>query len=424
LGSTQAGGINVGGLNMTVYDTIGAVTPNYPDYISIPFSSNSFSLSSGNWSAGTYVLTTSSSSSLPQYQAYNVFNSNSTTDLCWVSASGLYLNKNYKGTATTQVTDGSSNFTISGEWIQIGLPYKIISSLGNLSYGIQPRYINSAQNSPLSFTFMGSSSATTWTILDSKINYTGWFPTSTTIFPYSSPSGTSYQFQYFRLVISQISGSDTACGINQWNILGIPKCVITNSYLFEKYFTKYDTDSTYALKTSVINYQPQINTISSLVASHTTQISSIVNYQPQVDTISSLVASNTTQINTINTSINTISSSINTISGRVNTISSFVNTISGRVNTITSSLASYAPLNILQNYSLSSDLVAAGNTFSNGIVITNGDIFSPYLQTSQCRYTVTLGYHTSQIGYLYGLGEQPFNCIVLTFQILYLQQFQ
>ena len=236
LGTTNVGGLNVGGFNMATYETTqGTVAPNYPNYFPIPFPSNYFSYNSGLWSAGTYTITTSSNSTLPAYQAYNVFNSNSTTDLCWVSASGLYtLSGSYKGTTTTSAFNitTSQTSTISGEWIQIQLPYKLVLNLGSLSYYIQPRFVNPAKNAPVSITFLGSAnggSGTPWVILDSRQSIS-WLGTYDLVnFPYTIATSTA-QYQYFRLVISQILGNDTACGLNQWYMLGTPKSVITNTY--------------------------------------------------------------------------------------------------------------------------------------------------------------------------------------------------
>jgi hypothetical protein len=532
LGATNAGGININGINMAMYDTVNSpVSPIYPNSLFTPFTSNYFTYNSGDYKAGTYSITTSSSSTLPQYQAYNVFNSNSANDLCWVSASGLYLNGNYKGTTTTQVFNltTSSFSTISGEWIQIQLPYKLLLNSTSLYYYIQPRFLNPAQNAPVTFTFIGAANSpynssgapNVWTYLDSKTNYSWNSNYTKTMFTYTS-SSTAYQYQHFRIIISQILGTDTACGINQWYMLGTPKTLITSYYLFNNYSTKAYADSTYALTSSITNYQPQLVTISSSLANYalTSSLatyaltSSIINYQPQLVTISSCLATYALtsslanyaltssiinyqpQLVTISSNLATyaltstlanyaLTSSIKNYQPQLVTISaslatyaltsslanyaltsSIINyqpqlvTISSclatyaltstlanyaltssitnyqpQLVTISSCLATYALTSSLANYALTSSIInyqpqlvtisaslanyallstvtAAGSTFSNGLTITNGSLYTPYLIGSAENYNCTFSYYSTLSYQIYNLANAASNVVL------------
>ena len=156
---------------------------------------------------GTYVMSTSCLTtqtcvgSKPASLAYAYSGEISTDDNCpcpqgVYNTSGLYI-----GTVSTTV----SGTAVSGEWMQIKLPYKLLVTTYNIMTGAQGGGGTYNQTFPKNFTLAGSNNGTTWTLIDSRTGYSA--TSSTGINKFTAPTQSVY-YTYFRLIGSAVgSGS-------------------------------------------------------------------------------------------------------------------------------------------------------------------------------------------------------------------------
>lgn len=148
------------------------------------FSSNTLSVSgSMTYANGDYDVSASSQFNTTVWNPYSVFNTN--TAYGWISKNGTYDKTNsgkYIGTVATTTVSGLS---ISGEWIQIQMPYYSIAT----SYVVES--ISSVNNLNCSaFSLVGSINGTDWYLLDTQTrttpstDYTGNISTNTESYRY------------------------------------------------------------------------------------------------------------------------------------------------------------------------------------------------------------------------------------------------
>lgn len=177
-------------------------TTNSPTYA--VFSSNTLSVAGSMiYANGNYIVSSSSQFNNTIWNAYSAFNINSAYS--WLSKNGTYDITNsgkYIGTNYTQLVSGT---TISGEWIQIQMPYYSIAT----SYTIDA--ISSTNNLNCSvFSLVGSVNGIAWYLLDTQTrttpsdNYTGNIPTNTN----------SYKYYRFIATTGDPSALINATGIN------------------------------------------------------------------------------------------------------------------------------------------------------------------------------------------------------------------
>ena len=260
----------------------------------------------------------------------------------------------------------------------------------------------------------------------------------------------SSQLIYYTLSSSLLSYTPTSA------FLSLSSVVNTISAYIPTYSTTYiqpqintlssiiNTISAYIPTYSTTYIQPQINTLSSVINTISAYIPTYSNTY-----IQPTLTLHTNQLSTLSSIINTISANIPTysntyiqptltlhtnqlftLSSVINTISAYIPTysntyiqptltlhtnqlltLSSTINTISSSLINYVTntqlSSKLQNYTLSSAIVglgsggSSGNTFSNGITITSGDIIAPCFITSLRTYSLTFGYYGSNTYQLY-----------------------
>jgi len=203
---------------------IGYYTENIPiinniisyEYDSIPVLTANTTVISGYTPShlnGTYIASASSqfSSSYPAFKAFDY-----DTGTFWNAAASKYdATGAYTGTVnTTIINSTSSTITISGEWLQIQLPYALSISgyymLNRFNYFVQ---------FPKRWYLVGSNNGSTWYTIDFTSAYT---PTTNV---YSTNFGNSYSnynyYSYFRIVIVTInSTSINSPTINQILLLG------------------------------------------------------------------------------------------------------------------------------------------------------------------------------------------------------------
>lgn len=121
----------------------------------------------------------------------------------------------YNGTDNTYIgafSTTASGQTIAGEWIQIQLPQTITIS----RYIIKPRdgFLNRAAKS---FSVVGSTDGTSWTVVDQRTNVSGWAASGK---EFTNVSGSTGPFRFYRLIIQGISGSEQWTTINEWELYG------------------------------------------------------------------------------------------------------------------------------------------------------------------------------------------------------------
>jgi len=151
---------------------------------------------------GTYNVSSSNSS----ITAYNVFDNSSAT----IWSSGGYSSGIYTGINTTTINNSGSLSTISGEWIQIKLPYPFVLNRFELNGN------SSNTNSyPKNFYILGSNEGSKWY----QINYISNDSNATnTLKTYSISSNTTEYF-YYRLLCTN-TVNDLSVNLSQFYLYG------------------------------------------------------------------------------------------------------------------------------------------------------------------------------------------------------------
>lgn len=183
------------------------VNPQFPAFRFPPV--NNFRAASGtvavnSMTSGLYTFSSSFSPSGQNVQ--DVFN-NSTNS--WSCSGGLYCSAPYRGTLLN--IDASTGIAYSGEWIQLQCPSGI--KVASYSFnGLGPR----------SFTLMGSNNGSSWNLIHassglSELSYpVGTYPSGNLMtFNIPTPSGGYQTYSYYRLVIQDANGGQSAAKITE-----------------------------------------------------------------------------------------------------------------------------------------------------------------------------------------------------------------
>ena len=122
---------------------------------------------------------------------------------------GVMLSKyayNSSGGYTGNVSTTVSGSNITGEWMQIILPYKLWVTTYNIMTGAATGGGGSWNAMfPKNFTLAGSNNGTTWTLIDSRTGYTS----SNNGYNYFTAPIQTQGFTYFRLIGSATASSNT-----------------------------------------------------------------------------------------------------------------------------------------------------------------------------------------------------------------------
>ena len=119
------------------------------------------------------------------------------------NTSGVYL-----GTVSTTV----SGSAVTGEWMQIQLPYKLLVTTYSIITGAAGGGSTYNQMFPKNYTLAGSNNGTTWTLIDSKTGYSA--TSANGINRFTAPTQTVY-YTYFRLIGSAVgTGSFQRMGVS------------------------------------------------------------------------------------------------------------------------------------------------------------------------------------------------------------------
>jgi len=188
---------------------------------------------------GTY--TCSESSYIDDSPAYHMFNGFQPYDY-WSSAYTYDGSGNYIGSVSTLV----NNIGISGEWVQIRLPYQLQVT----TYSLWPRIENDWTVSyPSIFYVVGSNDGATWNIIKTEVLTTANFGNS---FVYTDNNGVNYIFtppnsgiltfsvtnasfySYLRLIINKVDGTNpTNMNLSQMDINGVKYGIENRSTIVE-----------------------------------------------------------------------------------------------------------------------------------------------------------------------------------------------
>jgi len=187
------------------------------EYDTIPPLTSNTTTISGNIPTilnGNYIASTSSNFDATS-NAYYAFDNN--LNNFWQSSSLYNSTGAYIGTVTTTFKNTTSAITISGEWIQIQLPY----SLRIGGYYILPRSSTQLVQFPKSWYLVGSNDGLNWYTIDYESAYT---PTTPLI--YGGDFGNGYAnknyYSYFRLIFmtSNNNSGTTVVSVNQIQLWG------------------------------------------------------------------------------------------------------------------------------------------------------------------------------------------------------------
>ena len=175
-----------------------SLPPYYVTPLSSSFtSSKTITVSGQPFGNGVYTLTTSGNyDGTDKYAAFNVFNGNSSGGSAWV-AGGTFSD----GSRTTNVSGNN----ITGDWIQLKLPYSLI--LGR--YSLLPW---NASGSATQWYIVGSNDGSTWNQLDYRNSIV---LNSSSLNYYTVTNSVSYS--YFRIIVTSYTGY-TYCALSQFNI--------------------------------------------------------------------------------------------------------------------------------------------------------------------------------------------------------------
>jgi len=161
---------------------------------------------------GTYISSMSSIYAV-DLEAYKAFDSNASTfahTLVYYGDYGVYTGPN-----TTSVINIGS---ISGEWIQIQLPYSLLIS----GYRILPRP-NASGQFQNSWYMVGSNNGTTWYVIDNRTSIS--VSNTNIYYNYGNSYGNKNYYSYFRMIITQSGWWGVPATIAEINLSGTGKAL-------------------------------------------------------------------------------------------------------------------------------------------------------------------------------------------------------
>ena len=188
---------------------IGQPTPTAVSGTAVTFPSAALTSTNSTIAEGTYLVFSSS-----EYDGTNVswkaFNKVINTSECWHSAIGYNASGGYTGS--------NSLGGVSGEWLMIGLPYRVALT----SYTLHRRN-DIATQAPVSFTILGSNDRVTYTTVNTQTGQT-WASLSQT---YSVTGSAAYQYYAIVTQVTGASGQAWVVSIVEWILVGNYNTTVT-----------------------------------------------------------------------------------------------------------------------------------------------------------------------------------------------------
>ena len=207
------------------------------------FTSSTNSYSNQNFGNGTYTITASTFSNTGNpYLVFDGINNSLTNS--WFSSNFYNYNTNfpsrYIGSSNTIIKNiGTSNYQISGEWIQMqynnGFAAKQITLNG---------IVSSSNSFPYSFSLVSSFDNSNWQLLTSQSNVILNSNTGSNTFTFNNNTA----YDYYRLIINNTSNSSNVI-INEMNYQGTQNSTYINADNFNSVL--YNTD--------IIKFPPSAN---------------------------------------------------------------------------------------------------------------------------------------------------------------------
>jgi len=148
---------------------------------------------------GTYIMSSSclTTQNSNGGQLHYAFSGDQSADQMQ-SPSGTYNTSGvYIGTVSTTV----SGSAVTGEWMQIQLPYKLLVTTYSIMTGVSGGGPSYNQMFPKNFTLAGSNNGATWSLIDSRTNFSATSANGNHRF--TAPTQTLY-YTYFRLIGSAV----------------------------------------------------------------------------------------------------------------------------------------------------------------------------------------------------------------------------
>ena len=191
--------------SLTSYDTIPVLTDN----------TTTISNYTPTILNGTYIASQSSALTTPGSLGYLAFDYN--LDNFWQSNAVYNSTGAYTGTTTTTFKNTTSAITISGEWLQIKLPY----SISITGYTLLPRSSTQLSQFPKQWYLVGSNDGLNWYAIDYKNAIT---PTYAYL-SYGNGYANKNYYSYFRLIFmaSNNTLNTNSIAINQMQLIGTGK---------------------------------------------------------------------------------------------------------------------------------------------------------------------------------------------------------
>jgi hypothetical protein len=179
----------------------------------------SLTLSGQLYGNGTYRMIVSSAYSVG-YAVKNVFNKQSPNEEFWGSSgsTGFLYNTTtgvyYGNTSTTYNT----SLTYSGEWCQIQFPNQILLKSYSLVGQVNTTLSAIQSRSPKNFIILGSNNGTSWFLLDTQTNITGWGNTGTV--KTFNLTNNNTQYSYYRICCNSTQGGQYSeiLAISEWKL--------------------------------------------------------------------------------------------------------------------------------------------------------------------------------------------------------------
>jgi hypothetical protein len=179
----------------------------------------SLTLSGQLYGNGTYRMIVSSAFNT-SFPVKNVFNKQSPYEEFWGSSgsTGFLYNTTtgvYSGNTSTTY---NTSLTYSGEWCQIQFPNQILLKSYSL-VGQVNTTVSAVQNrSPKNFIILGSNNGTSWFLLDTQTNITGWGNTGTV--KTFNLTNNNTQYSYYRICCNSTQGGQYSeiLAISEWKL--------------------------------------------------------------------------------------------------------------------------------------------------------------------------------------------------------------
>jgi len=159
----------------------------------------------------------------------------------------------------TQIGSGSNVANLSGEWIQVQLPYSVYL----YKYSIMtPSYSSNISTFPTKFTLVGSNDGNTWSYLDQQNVTADKMPSAKQ--PMKTVNINSVdKYSYFRLIISEMCQGMNIVKINQLNLFGLTSIIVNPNVGSENFTLLSGNNLMETRETNFVSYSGNISSLES-----------------------------------------------------------------------------------------------------------------------------------------------------------------